>query len=314
MHRRTLIVLVACVGVVALPQAARPQEPGFIEYKPSDRVRVVPDLPYARYGSRTLMLDLYLPVNQAKPAIPGVIVIRGGGWMVNDRKRFAHIASALAERGVAAASIDYRNAEEAAFPGAIQDVKAAVRWMRTNAAAHRIDPNAIATLGGSSGAHMALLAGITPNIDELEGDGGNASVSSSVQAVVAMATPADLLELSAQNQQTVAKFLHATAEQDRGKWLFASPMHHIAENERSGPEILLLHGANDDSVPTSQSTEFARRYRDSGGRVELQILPAAPHAFWNYRPWFSAAMDRAAAFLLRAQQHASARPTRPSTL
>jgi pectinesterase len=152
---------------------------------------------------------------------------------------------------------------------------------------------------------MALLAGITPNLDELEGHGGNANVSSSVQAVVAMATPADLLSLSPENQQTVAKFLHATAEQDRAKWLFASPMHHIAENERAGPEILLLHGANDDSVPPSQSTEFARRYRDSGGRVELQILPAAPHAFWNYRPWFSPAMDRAASFLLQRQQHAS---------
>jgi acetyl esterase/lipase len=45
--------------------------------------------------------------------------------------------------------------------------------------------------------------------------------------------------------------------------------------------------------------DFARRYRESGARVEFHILPGAPHAFWNYRPWFSDAMDRAARFLMR---------------
>ena len=306
MLQKTFLLLAASFHLVSPTPAAQAQEPGFIEYKPSERVRVVPDLPYAHYGDRTLLLNVYLPAHQAKPAIPGVIVIRGGGWMVNDRKRFAHIASALAERGVAAASIEYRNAEEAAFPGAIQDVKAAVRWMRTNAQAYRIDPNAIATLGGSSGAHMALLAALTPDADDLEGDGGNGEISSRIQATVTMATPTDLLALSKENQQTVAKFLHASAQEDRAKWLFASPMHHVAENERAGPEVLLLHGAKDESVPTTQSTEFARRYHHAGGRVELQILPDAPHAFWNYRPWFSEAMDRAASFLLQAQEHLSA--------
>jgi len=225
-----------------------------------------------------------------------VIVVRGGGWMVNDRKRFAHIASALAERGLAAASIEYRSADEAAFPGAVQDVKAAVRWMRANSQTYGIDPEAIGTLGGSSGAHMALLAGLTVGVPEFEGKGGNPDTSSSIQGVVAMATPADLLILSPGNQETVAKFLHATASEDRRKWQWASPINHVARN---GPPVLLLHGANDESVPTTQSMDFARRYREVGARVELHILPGAPHAFWNYRPWFSDAMDRAANFLLR---------------
>jgi acetyl esterase/lipase len=57
--------------------------------------------------------------------------------------------------------------------------------------------------------------------------------------------------------------------------------------------VLLLHGDHDESVPTSQSMDFARRYREVGARVEVYILPGAPHAFWNYRPWFGDAMDRA---------------------
>src|SRR5439155_21813510 len=134
-----------------------------------------------------------------------------------------HIASALAEKGVAAACIEYRTAEEAAFPGALQDVKAAVRWMRTNAAKYGIDSEAIGTMGGSSGAHMALLAGLTAGVAEFEGSGGHEGVSSKVQAVVAMATPADLLSLSENNKRTVRTFLHATPEQDEQKWRWASP-------------------------------------------------------------------------------------------
>lgn len=298
MLRRIFLVAVTCCCVTLFTAhwLASQAEQDFVQYAASPRVRVVPDLVYARYGDRSLLLDLYMPMNPAKRALPGVIVIRGGGWMVNDRKRFAHIASALADRGLAAASIEYRNADEAAFPGAVQDVKAAVRWMRANAQTYGIDPEAIATLGGSSGAHMALLAGLTAGIPEFEGNGGYPDTRSTIQGVVAMATPADLLTLSPGNQETVAKFLHATASEDRKKWQWASPINHVDHN---GPPVLLLHGAKDESVPTSQSMDFARRYREVGARVEFDILPGAPHAFWNYRPWFSDAMDRAANFLLR---------------
>jgi acetyl esterase/lipase len=286
----------ACSALFAADLLASQAEQDFIQYTASPHVSVVPDLVYARYGARSLLLDLYLPMNPAKRVLPGVIVVRGGGWMVNDRKRFAHIASTLAERGLAAASIEYRSAGEAAFPGAVQDVKAAVRWMRANSQTYGIDPEAIGTLGGSSGAHMALLAGLTAGLPEFEGYGGHPDISSDIQGVVAMATPADLLTLSPDNQETVAKFLHATASEDLSKWQWASPINHVTRN---GPPVLLLHGANDESVPTSQSMDFARRYREVGARVEVYILPGAPHAFWNYRPWFSDAMDRAANFLLR---------------
>jgi acetyl esterase/lipase len=98
------------------------QEKNFVKYHRSPKVRVISKLMYARYGTRQLFLDLYLPLPLGQNR-PGVIVVRGGGWLVGDRKRFAHVASALAERGVAAACIEYRTADKAAFPAAIQDVK-----------------------------------------------------------------------------------------------------------------------------------------------------------------------------------------------
>ena len=292
----TIVLAIRIIGHEPLATQATQLsiDPTRVRYHPSPKVRVVPAIVFARYGKRALQLDLYLPID-SREAVPGVIVIRGGGWMVNDRKESAHVASALAERGVAAASIEYRTANEAAFPGAVQDVKAAIRWMRANAKLYGISPDVIGTLGGSSGAHMALLAGIS-NDHDLEGKGGNNNVSSRVQAVVAMATPTDLLRLDAGGRSVVAKFLHASPAQNPKLWARASPINNI---KAGGPSVLLMHGTADENVLPEQSEAFAEQYRRAGGQVELVLLQKAPHPFWNYTPWFEDTMNRAAAFFHR---------------
>jgi dienelactone hydrolase len=204
---------------------------------------------------------------------------------------------------VAAASIEYRTADEAPFPGAVQDVKAAIRWMRANAKLYGISPDAIGTLGGSSGAHMALLAGLSHDRD-FEGSGGNNKVSSRVQAVVAMATPTDLPRLGAGGRRFVAQFLHASLEQNPKLWARASPVNHVSAG---GPCILLMHGTADESVLPEQSSRFADLYSGAGGRVELVLIPKAPHPFWNYMPWFEDTMNRAAAFFHRVASKLSER-------
>jgi len=74
------------------------------------------------------------------------------------------------------------------------------------------------TLGDSSGAQMALLAGLTTGLSEFEGNGGDSGTSSNIQAIVAMATPTDLLGLSENNKLTVGTFLHATPEENSERW------------------------------------------------------------------------------------------------
>lgn len=266
---RTFIRAVVLWSLFAFISAAvngQPEEQGFVKYHPSSNVRVISKVAFARYSTGKLHLDLYLPRKDGQKRT-GVVVVRGGGWLVGDRKRFAHLSSALADHGIVAACIEYRTADIAAFPAAIEDVKAAVRWMRANAEQYGIDPDSIGVIGGSSGAYMALFVGLTPGVAEFEGDGGNSGISSAVQSVVAMAVPADLFALSETNKQTVAKFLHAMPEEDPTKWQLASPTNHI---RRGGPPVLLLHGENDDSVPTNQSVDFAQRYRHEGNTVELR--------------------------------------------
>lgn len=78
--------LVAGVSVTHTAIAkAQIQDNNFVKYHPSPKVRVIPKLPYARYERQQLFLDLYLPLPLARSR-PGVVVVRGGGWLVGDRE------------------------------------------------------------------------------------------------------------------------------------------------------------------------------------------------------------------------------------
>jgi acetyl esterase/lipase len=283
--------LVACV-LAAAPIAAQTMEEKRVVYCPSENVRVFYDIEYARYGRKSLTLDLYLPIAHAE-RIPGVVVVHGGGWAGSDSKQFAHVAAALAERGVAAAAIEYRTASEASFPGAIQDVKAAIRWMRANAERFGIIDRELGILGGSSGAYMALFAGVTDGLPFYEGSGGHPGVSSRVQGVVGMATPTDPRRLGEAGQRVVERFIGKPLSENPAVWALASPVSHVDDLD---PMVLLMHSRTDEAVRPEQATEFATLYRGAGSAAEVELIAGAPHAFWNYHPWFAPAMDRVAEF------------------
>lgn len=207
--RSIAIVLAMLFSAAVRASGQEPSEPADTAsnaFPVPSSVRVVPDLVYAQYGKRQLKLDLYLPSQSDRSrAIPGVIVVRGGGWQAGDKEAFGFVAGQLAKEGFAAASVEYRTSVEAKFPGAVHDVKAAVRWMRASASVYGIDPSAIGAMGGSAGAHLVAMLATSAGVDELEGSGGNSAVSSQVQAVVAMACACNL-NMTGEAGRAVAEF------------------------------------------------------------------------------------------------------------
>jgi pectinesterase len=260
-------------------------------------LRIAGDVVYARYGDRSLLLDLYRPGKVSRDPIPAVVVIRGGGWQHGDSRGYGFIAASLAQAGFAAACIQYRTSQEAPFPAAIQDAKAAVRWLRANAAEYRIDPDRIGAIGGSAGAHLAALLATSEGAPDLEGDGGYPGVSSRVNAAVAMGVAADFVDLTPYSRNAVAvieSFIGAPLDRQLDARRRASPASHVT---RSAAPILLIHSDIDPVAPYSQALLLQGRYRDAGARAELLTIPGAPHDPWNYTRWFPYVMDRAAAFL-----------------
>ncbi len=278
MNSRTHL-LIACVAAVG-PLAA--QSP--------DNVQVTPNIVYATYGTRQLKLDVYRP--KSSKLLPGIVVIRGGGWHRGDKEGFAPIARGLAARGFVAACIEYRVLPEVQLADAVHDTKAAVRWMRAEGKQYGINTDEIGAIGGSAGGHLVALLGTSYQNAALEGDGGHPGVSSRVQAVVAMAPVTDFTTMAGTHSQgeTVAHVLF----QDKVELAkMYSPVTYLSKD--SAP-ILFIHGDVDKTVPIAQSEEMLEQCKKIGVRASLITMKGISHAFWNQPKYQPDTIAQAAAF------------------
>ena len=125
------------------------------------------NLNYAGDGQEYHNLDIHLP-EVDRPAYKAVIVIYGSAWFGNNMKQFAFdaLGKQLLESGFAVIAINHRSSTDAAYPAQINDVKAAIRFVRANAQQYRIDASFIGITGFSSGGHLASLAGATNGVRE----------------------------------------------------------------------------------------------------------------------------------------------------
>src|SRR4030095_8698842 len=129
-------------------------------------------------GFRPLRLDLYRPRNSRGVAggLPLVLYVHGGGWQAGHTRHagaFANwpgVLARLAARGYVVASVEYRLSGEARFPAAIQDVKTAIRWLRSKSTQFGIDPTRAVIWGGSAGGQLAALTATSCNVAALAPD------------------------------------------------------------------------------------------------------------------------------------------------
>jgi acetyl esterase/lipase len=256
-------------------------------------VRPVPGIEYAVIpGYRPLELDLYLP-ETGEPA-PVIVHVHGGGWRRGSRRHTLPALGAgfyerLAAEGFAVAAIDYRLSGEARFPAAVEDVAAAVGWVRDNATAYGLDASRVFLWGDSSGGHLALQSALT---------------GSKVQAVVAWFPVTDLAGLPSDivdaggvpdpgPDSREALFLGAPASSVPELARQASPVAHASAGT---PPILLMHGTSDDMVPAAQSIRLAEALGAAGATVELELVPGATH-FWKGAQDVAAIVRRSVEFL-----------------
>lgn len=260
-----LIMAAIATGKIKTIQAPKEMPPG---------VQLVKDVEFGKVGDRALKLDLYTPVKLKKP-VPGLIFIHGGAWKGGNKDMYRPYAARYAQRGYVVASISYRLSGEAPFPAAVEDAKCAVRWMRANANAYKIDPNHICVLGGSAGGHLAMMVGYSAEQKELEGSGGWPDVSSKVQAVVNIYGPCDLTVPGIRDADSVRQFL-GEKKYDEAPKLYkkASPLLQLTKDD---PPTLILHGTLDSLVPISQSDELAEHLKQAGVTYTYDRLEGWPH-------------------------------------
>lgn len=255
-----------------------------------------PALAYASHGGREMLLDLWRPKAATQP-LPAIVCIHGGGWYKGDRNSMANLAQALAAKGYVTVTISYRLSGEAKFPAAIQDCKAAVRFLRANAAKFGIQADAIGVTGLSAGGHLAALLSASGGVKELEGAGGHADQSSAVQACVAMGAQSDLEstrigELSGKADDPFYRtFLGDSQAKIPQVYALASPRHHL---DKADPPLAFMAGELDDA--STHADEACVDLEKLGISTGLTLIPHAPHAFLGQQRAFDICVAACEAF------------------
>jgi acetyl esterase/lipase len=263
MKRVTRRGFVRSAGSVAAITAVGPGLRGAAAQSGAEEISVERDVVFARGGEADLRLDIYHPPSGPRKRM-ATIHLHGGGFDRGSKRGVATSADAFARLGYVSIGAQYRLTGEAAWPAQIEDVKAAIRWTRAQADRLDIDADKIAVAGYSAGGLLALLAAGTADLEEFEGNGGNAGVSTRVAACVAY------------YPSTIPNERLVPATRSRAAFEGATPATHISPGFAP---TMFMHGVEDTTISLEDSLGFFSRLREAGVPADLHLFQGAPHAF-----------------------------------
>ncbi|TWI01085.1 acetyl esterase/lipase [Luteimonas cucumeris] len=214
---------------------------------------------FTSHGAKIGVRVFHPSLDSDKPR-SALVLFHGGGWNEGEAGWMDAIATQYADLGMVAISVDYRLSRDGITPfDAVADARNAIRWVRREAARLGIDPNKVAALGTSAGAHLAASAAI---FDEPWG-----SDISSVPNALVLRSPAVSVATSTWFQKLSGGVSQAAA---------LSPVLHV----RAGlPPMILLQGEEDNVTPASGARQFCQRMQARGNTCELKVYPGVGHLF-----------------------------------
>lgn len=249
--------------------------------------QVFENVPYASV-SKSEVCDIYIP--EGKGAFPVIMLVHGGGFAFENQRMslMESVAKKAISEGYAIVAVE---SGEAQFPGALSDVKAAVRFVSANAEKYGFDSERIAVWGESAGAYLSLMTALTPLESSLDGDvKDNAGFSSSVNALVDFYGPVEFYTMDSEykalgrsgtNYSSDKSFESCYLGQTIGKDKEATyKTYWETYSLPSTPlKAWIQAGSADQNVPYTQSENFARRLAAKIGseNVHFCIIQDAAH-------------------------------------
>ena len=284
----TLAIAIAPIGTFAQVPSARGSNELMMQTL-NEHAVIERDIAYAQNSNPKQRLDIYMPKRRTAEPLPVVIFFHGGGWLQGDKADCARIISQFLPSGhFAAVAAGYRLTGEAQWPAQLHDSKAAVRWVRANAAKYGLDADHIGVWGASAGGHLALMLGVTGDRPELEGHlGPHTNVSSRVSAVANFLGITDLRALerpigSADDSaggSAEERLLGGPASAQKDKAREASPITYVSA--KSVP-VLTVHGTADPVVPFDQAVRFDAALRKAGGTSYFVAVEGGGHGDFGF--------------------------------
>ncbi len=152
-----LLTTITLLLLLTLPVAAQTQE---------KQITVTENVAYRTDVGPSTVLDVAQPLFGPQTNRPAILIIHGGGWSAGSKNDMVYRTLMIdyAMKGYVVCNMNYRLVQEAPLPACIEDVQAAVRWIKSNAQKLGIDPQRIGTYGHSAGGHLSLMAGLTAGV------------------------------------------------------------------------------------------------------------------------------------------------------
>lgn len=223
---------------------------------------------YKTVDDRDLTLYVTKPRDwKATDTRPAIVFYHGGGWVGGAPGQFTEHAKYLASRGMVVVQVEYRLLDRGGDEPptiCVRDAKSAMRWVRGRASPLGIDPDRIASAGGSAGGHLAAFVGLVDGLDDPQDD---TTISAKSNAMVLFNPVFDNGPDEWGHQRVGSRYKEF------------SPAHNISADD---PPALVFLGSEDALVPVGTAETFKRKMTQAGVRCELMVFPGKPHGFFNY--------------------------------
>lgn len=268
--RRSVLTVLALL--IALPGAALPQaltaEPAPMTNGP---VTSRTDIVYATHATGPLHLDLHRPAGKGRA--PVLVFLHGGAWARGERPKSWTGFRRFVEAGYAVVSVQYRLTGVAQAPAAVQDARCAMAWVAREAGRYQLDPRRIVVMGSSSGAHLALLAGMMDGKADI--DLPACGPVPRAAAIIDFYGPSDLRPESAGrwSSPSVTKWIGEGPDAAA----LAARMSPVTLVHKGQPPVFIVHGDADDVVPIQSSQLLKAALDRAGVPSEFQIVPGGGH-------------------------------------
>ena len=240
----------------------------------------VNDITYAQVDSwfGHCRRDLKLDITKDGKIYPCILWICGGAWLMMDKSAHNLYLSRLASSGFVVASVEYRTSNQGPYPMPLQDVKAAIRYLKAHADRFRINKEQIGVMGESAGGYLTCMAALDndPALDV----GEYLEESSKVQAACPWYPPTDLSAFPCESAEKCASsaeslLLGFNSMLNKEKAYQSSP---VSKVTKDAPPFLIIHGNCDQVVPYVQSETLYGLLEKKDCDVTLLTLDGADHA------------------------------------
>ena len=279
-------IVLSAIGLTGVASAQAVDAPTrFVQV--ANSYSLTPNITYLRAGGVDLKLDVYRPTGVTDSA-PTLMYMHGGGWTSGTKESSLFAFLPFLEMGWAVVNVEYRLADAALAPAAVEDCRCALRWIYQNAKQYKFDLNNIVVTGASAGGHLALTTGLIPESAGLDrqcpGDrrrawttGDLTTQELKVAAVISWYGITDVEDLTNRKAGSSGNFTEAWLGSASDRSAIAKRVSPVTYVRRGLTPVMLIHGNADTVVPYDQATRMRKALDEAGVPNELITIEGGGH-------------------------------------